>query len=81
MLILDGDFEPAVSDLSDDEETIAREEQDMDEDSTMREIEALQKESELPIEELLGTLPSEILEKPASISTVVTEEEVEDEVR
>ncbi len=31
------------------------------------EIEKLQKESELPLEELLKALPKEVLEKPASI--------------
>ena len=35
--------------------------------SQRAEIDALQKESEIPIEELLKNLPAEILEKPASL--------------
>ena len=35
--------------------------------SQKAEIDALQKESEMPIEELLKNLPPEILEKPASL--------------
>lgn len=33
----------------------------------MKELEELQKESELPLEELIKSLPQEVLEKPASI--------------
>lgn len=44
---------------------------------TQDEVAALQKESELPIEQLIENLPKEILEKPASIHSG-SEEEVED---
>ena len=36
---------------------------------TKDEIAALQKESEVPLDQLLESLPKEILEKPASISS------------
>ena len=41
-------------------------------------MEALQKESEVPLEDLLKTLPSDILEKPASLpdEDELAEEEV-----
>ena len=35
--------------------------------SEQQEIDALKRESEMPIEELLKSLPSEVLEKPASL--------------
>ena len=35
-------------------------------DATKKEIEALQMESELPLEDLLKSLPKEMLEKPSS---------------
>ncbi|KAK3749017.1 hypothetical protein RRG08_056924 [Elysia crispata] len=51
---------------SDDEETIEQEENEsgVDETSAKQELEALQKESELPLEELLKSLPQEMLENP-----------------
>ncbi|KAK3083777.1 hypothetical protein FSP39_003020, partial [Pinctada imbricata] len=57
----DEDFSPEGND-EDDEETIDKEEKEsgIDED-------ALQKESEQPIEELLKNVPKEVLEKPASL--------------
>ncbi|XP_023242373.1 helicase domino-like, partial [Centruroides sculpturatus] len=62
----DKDFEPNTSE-TDDEETIEKEEaQGINKDEQDKEIQMLQKESELPLEELLKTLPSNILEKPAS---------------
>uniref|UniRef100_A0A1E1X3Q5 Putative chromatin remodeling complex wstf-iswi small subunit n=1 Tax=Amblyomma aureolatum TaxID=187763 RepID=A0A1E1X3Q5_9ACAR len=63
----DEDFQPDVSD-SDDEETIDREETTAptDEEEQSRELELLHKEGELPIEQLLDSLPPEILERPAS---------------
>ncbi|KAH7957191.1 hypothetical protein HPB52_015940 [Rhipicephalus sanguineus] len=63
----DEDFQPDASD-SDDEETIDREETTAptDQEEQSRELELLQKESELPIEQLLDSLPPEILERPAS---------------
>merc|ERR1711874_167489 len=63
----DVEFHP-VGTASDDEETIEREEIEsgIDEDATKKEVEELQKESELPLEELLKTLPKEMLDKPSS---------------
>ncbi|KAK8769146.1 hypothetical protein V5799_014390 [Amblyomma americanum] len=63
----DEDFQPDVSD-SDDEETIDREETTAptDQEEQSLELELLQKEGELPIEQLLDSLPPEILERPAS---------------
>ncbi|XP_035827815.1 helicase domino isoform X2 [Aplysia californica] len=62
----DVEFHP-VGTASDDEETIEREEIEsgIDEDATKKEVEALQMESELPLEELLKTLPREMLDKPS----------------
>ncbi|XP_059176200.1 helicase domino-like isoform X2 [Physella acuta] len=61
------EFQP-VGTASDDEETIEREEIEsgLDENATKREVEELQKESELPLEELLKTLPKEMLDEPSS---------------
>ncbi|KAH3876857.1 hypothetical protein DPMN_000708 [Dreissena polymorpha] len=43
----------------------------------MDEVAALQKESELPIEELIDSLPKEILEQPASIHSESEDEQNE----
>uniref|UniRef100_A0A2C9JZS6 Helicase domino n=1 Tax=Biomphalaria glabrata TaxID=6526 RepID=A0A2C9JZS6_BIOGL len=61
------EFHP-IGTASDDEETIEREENEsgIDEDATKKEVEELQKESELPLEELLKTLPKEMLDEPSS---------------
>ncbi|KAH9503913.1 hypothetical protein Btru_064133 [Bulinus truncatus] len=61
------EFHP-VGTASDDEETIEKEEIEsgIDEDATKKEVEELQKESELPLEELLKTLPKEMLDEPSS---------------
>ncbi|XP_064613460.1 helicase SRCAP-like isoform X3 [Liolophura sinensis] len=74
----DEDFQPAQED-SDDEETIEREEQEAgtDEKSTLEEVEALQKESEVPIEELIKTIPHEVFSKPASLADESEEVDVE----
>ncbi|GFR90719.1 helicase [Elysia marginata] len=55
-----------LGNASDDEETIEQEENEsgVDEASQKQELEALQKESELPLEELLKSLPQEMLENP-----------------
>ena len=65
----DVDFQP-VGDDSDDEETIDVEEKadEDDADARAKEIELLQKESELPLEDLLSSLPPGILDKPGSSS-------------
>ena len=72
----DNDFLPS-GDGSDDEETIAVEEAQHeaggthDNDvSTQQEVEALRREMELPIEELLRSLPPEVLERPAEITVM-----------
>ncbi|XP_041347993.1 helicase SRCAP-like isoform X2 [Gigantopelta aegis] len=64
----DMEFRP-VGTASDDEETIEKEEIEsgMDEEAEKKELEALHQESELPIEELLRSLPEEVLAKPATI--------------
>ncbi|KAK0055030.1 helicase domino [Biomphalaria pfeifferi] len=61
------EFHP-IGTASDDEETIEREENEsgIDEDATKKEVEELQKESELPLEDLLKTLPKEMLDEPSS---------------
>lgn len=65
-LPLDGDFQPHEE--SDDEETIEVEEQQEGNDSETRrrEIELLKQEGELPLEELLQSLPPQILENSCS---------------
>ncbi|CAN8016135.1 unnamed protein product [Ixodes persulcatus] len=62
----DEDFEPDLSD-SDDEETIDREESAsrLQPEEQSRELELLQREGELPLDQLLDSLPPEILEGPA----------------
>ncbi|XP_033627174.1 helicase SRCAP-like isoform X2 [Asterias rubens] len=59
----DVDFQPE-GDESDDEETIDVEEREAedDQDAHKKELELLQKESEVPLEDLIGSLPPEILE-------------------
>ena len=42
-----------------------------------QELEALQKEGDLPLEELLKTLPPEVLDAPAPLPPPLMEEEVE----
>ncbi|XP_013379688.1 helicase SRCAP [Lingula anatina] len=75
----DDDFQPD-KDESDDEETIEQAEAEgMDDESTQQEIEALQKESELPIEDLIKTLHPEYLETPAGSSTMGSDVEADDE--
>ncbi len=46
--------------------------------SQQEEIDALQKESEMPIEDLLKNLPKEILEKPAKLDESLVEGESSD---
>ncbi|CAG2065573.1 unnamed protein product, partial [Timema podura] len=58
-------FQPNVS-STDDEETIAKAEEDMASHNHMEEIELLKKESELPIEELIKKLPEKYLENIAT---------------
>ena len=43
--------------------------------NTENELEALKREMELPIEELLRTLPAEFLEKPADIKELESSDE------
>jgi len=45
---------------------------------TKDEVAALQKESEMPIETLIDSLPKEILEKPASIHSESEDEDEDD---
>lgn len=75
----DGDFQPHEE--SDDEETIEAEEQQEGNDSEtqLREIELLKQESELPLEELLQTLPSQLLENSFSVSPCASSSDNEDE--
>ncbi|KAG8140638.1 hypothetical protein E2320_003346 [Naja naja] len=75
----DGDFQPHEE--SDDEETIEVEEQQEGNDSEtqLREIELLKQESELPLEELLQTLPPQILENSFSVSPCASSSDNDDE--
>lgn len=65
----DGDFQPQEEE-EDDEETIEVEEQQEgnDAETQRREIELLRREGELPLEELLRSLPPQLLEGPSSPS-------------
>ncbi|WAR02083.1 DOM-like protein [Mya arenaria] len=76
----DDEFRPDDSE-SDDEETIEKDEQGINEEDTMDEVAALQKESELPIESLIESLPKEILENPASIPSDSEHEEEQTTVK
>ncbi|KAM8779242.1 helicase SRCAP [Rhynchonycteris naso] len=64
----DGDFQPQEEEEEDDEETIEVEEQQEgnDAETQRREIELLRREGELPLEELLRSLPPQLLGGPAS---------------
>ncbi|XP_069860216.1 helicase SRCAP isoform X2 [Dipodomys merriami] len=66
----DGDFQPQEEEEEDDEETIEVEEQQEgnDAETQRREIELLRREGELPLEELLRSLPPQLLEEPSSPS-------------
>uniref|UniRef100_A0A8D2E1W2 Snf2 related CREBBP activator protein n=1 Tax=Sciurus vulgaris TaxID=55149 RepID=A0A8D2E1W2_SCIVU len=59
----DGDFQPQEEEEEDDEETIEVEEQQEgnDAETQRREIELLRREGELPLEELLRSLPPQLL--------------------
>lgn len=47
-------------------------------EGTEEELAALQKESEIPLEELLKTLPQEVLDGPASLEPPAESQEIED---
>ncbi|XP_019484091.1 PREDICTED: helicase SRCAP isoform X1 [Hipposideros armiger] len=66
----DGDFQPQEEEEEDDEETIEVEEQQEgnDAETQRREIELLRREGELPLEELLRSLPPQLLGGPSSSS-------------
>uniref|UniRef100_A0A2K5QXA4 Snf2 related CREBBP activator protein n=2 Tax=Cebus imitator TaxID=2715852 RepID=A0A2K5QXA4_CEBIM len=66
----DGDFQPQEEEEEDDEETIEVEEQQEgnDAEAQRREIELLRREGELPLEELLRSLPPQLLGGPSSPS-------------
>ncbi|XP_064649340.1 helicase domino-like isoform X3 [Lineus longissimus] len=64
----DDEFEPEHSE-SDDEETIEKEEKEMSEADTRTELEELQQDMNVPIEDLLKSLPAEVLKRPASIKS------------
>ncbi|XP_071446621.1 helicase domino isoform X2 [Hetaerina americana] len=57
----DDEFEPTQS-STDDEQTIAKEEEDMGTQGREEEIEMLKRESEIPLEDLLKDLPQDYLE-------------------
>ncbi|XP_039620982.1 helicase SRCAP isoform X2 [Polypterus senegalus] len=75
----DGDFEP--HDEEDDEETIEVEEREEgnDAETHLREIELLKQEGELPLEELLQTLPAGVLEDSSGSDDEVEEDDDADE--
>ncbi|XP_076435128.1 helicase domino-like isoform X2 [Babylonia areolata] len=62
------DFEPSEN-STDDEETIQKEEDEAEgnEADEQQELEDLQKEGDLPLDELLKTLPQEVLDAPAPL--------------
>jgi E1A-binding protein p400 len=74
----DEEFEPEHSE-SDDEETIDREEKEAgpSEAETRAELEDLQQDMEVPIEDLIKSLPAEVLERPASIKSTDDDEEMD----
>ncbi|CAL1290982.1 unnamed protein product [Larinioides sclopetarius] len=61
------DFEPSGSDI-DDEATIQKEEEDINEAEQNEEIKLLQQESEMPFEDFLESLPPEILSSHTSLN-------------
>ncbi|KAF8768478.1 Helicase domino like protein [Argiope bruennichi] len=61
------DFEPSGSD-GDDEATIQKEEEDVNEAEQNEEIKLLQQESEMPFEDFLESLPPEILSSHTSLN-------------
>ena len=78
----DSDFEPCDEDGNDDEATI-EEEEEQGKDEVNDELAALQRDSEVPIEELLGSIPSEML-KPSQEEDDSSEDEedkVEEEMK
>lgn len=64
---VDDDFNPN-QDSSDDEETIEKEEEDLDKDKTAEEVAALKKEGEMSFEDFLKTLPEEVLNSAAGVN-------------
>lgn len=65
---VDSEFVPDSDDvLSDDEETIAKEEKENDPIGDKSELELLQQDMQMPFDEFLQSLPPQVLEKPASI--------------
>lgn len=63
----DKDFSPN-QDSSDDEETIEKEEEDLDKDKTAEEVAALKKEGEMSFEDFLKTLPEEVLNSAVGVN-------------
>lgn len=63
----DEDFSPN-QDSSDDEETIEKEEEDLDKDKTAEEVAALKKEGEMSFEDFLKTLPEEVLNSAVGVN-------------
>ncbi|XP_070205034.1 helicase domino-like isoform X4 [Littorina saxatilis] len=63
------DFSPSDSCVSDDEETIEKEEEEAGnhDDEEKQELEDLQKDGDMPLAELLKTLPQEVLDAPAPL--------------
>lgn len=65
---VDSEFVPGSDEaLTDDEETIAKEEKENDPLGDKSELELLQQDMEMPFDQLLDSLPPQIREKPASI--------------
>ncbi|XP_067010530.2 helicase domino [Anabrus simplex] len=79
--VSDDDFKPGQS-SSDDEETIAKAEEDMGTMGTSEEVEMLKRESELPLDDFLKELPANYLEtrmkeEPSGSEEVKQEEDYE----
>ena len=78
---VDSEFEPDNSE-SDDEETIAKEEEEVGVGDGVSEVELLQRESEIPIEDLKASLPKEMIDGSVDGNDnefQVDDEDVEDE--
>ena len=83
----DNEFQPSAQMETDDEETIAKEEAEVGLVSEHNELDLLRKESAIPLDELLSSLPPNVLENVASCSlrdddvefTAKSDEEMEDE--
>lgn len=76
----DDDFEPKKFNETDDEETIAKDEEEYGTEDNKDELDLLKKESNMPLEELISSYPSEIISEPAVTSSDDTNQLVTEKV-